>query len=99
MIIPPNFYRMNKKINSLLSLQPLVIVLKKIIAERKPGAKKLYEGLIYEVESKPELLKPMADTSVLSKNTELVETVLSTIFPPSTSSNQGMYAITLPFHT
>jgi hypothetical protein len=90
---------MNKKINSLLSLQPLVIVLKKMIAERKPGAKKLYEGLIYEVESKPELLKPMADTSVLSKNTELVETVLSTIFPPSTSSNQGMYAITLPFHT
>ncbi|HTM90790.1 MAG TPA: hypothetical protein VL095_00120 [Flavisolibacter sp.] len=90
---------MNKKINSLLSLQPLVVVLKKMITEGKPGAKKLYEGLIREIESKPGLLKPMADTSALSEDAELVETILSTIFPPSTSSNQGIYAITLPFRT
>lgn len=90
---------MNKRINSLLSLQPLVVVLKKMIAEGKPGAKKLYEGLIKEIESKPELLKPMPDTTALSNDAELVETILSTIFPPSTSSNQGTYAITLPFHT
>jgi hypothetical protein len=90
---------MIKTLNSLLSLQPLVAVLKKMIAEGKPGAKKLYEGLIREIESKPELLKPMADTSALIKDAELVETILSTIFPPSTSSNQGTYAITLPFHT
>jgi hypothetical protein len=90
---------MIKKINSLLSLQPLVDVLKKMIAEGKPGAKKLYESLIQEIESKPELLKPMADTTALFNDMELVETFLSTIFPPSTSSNQGNYAITLPFHT
>lgn len=90
---------MNKKINSLLSLQPLVAVLKKMITEGKPGAKKLYEGLIREIESKSELLKPMTDTAVLSQEGELVETILSTIFPPSTNSNQGTYAITLPFHT
>lgn len=99
LIIPPNFYQMNKKINSLLSLQPLVAVLKKMITEGKPGAKKLYEGLIREIESKSELLKPMTDTAVLSQEGELVETILSTIFPPSTNSNQGTYAITLPFHT
>jgi hypothetical protein len=86
-------------LNSLLSLQPLVTVLKKMISEGKPGARKLYEDLIREVESKPELLRPMADTSALSGDAELVETILSTIFPPSTSSNQGTYAITLPFHT
>jgi hypothetical protein len=90
---------MIKKVNSLLSLQPLVVVLKRMIAEGKPGAKKLYEGLIKEIESKPGLLKPMADTAALSNDAELVETILSTIFPPSTSSNQGTYAITLPFHT
>ena len=89
---------MIKTLNSLLSLQPLVVVLKKMIAERKPGAKKLYEGLIREIESKPELLNPMSDASVLEKDAELVETILSTIFPPSTSSNQGTYAITFPFH-
>src|SRR6476646_5209980 len=90
---------MIKTLNSLLSLQPLVVVLKKMIAEGKPGARKLYEGLIREIESKPELLIPMADTSALSKDPELVEAILSTIFPPSTSSNQGTYAITVPFHT
>ena len=90
---------MIKSLNSLLSLEPLVVVLKKMIAEGKPGAKKLYEGLIHEIQSKPELLKPMSNTIALEKETELVETMLSTIFPPSTSSNQGIYAITFPFHT
>ena len=90
---------MIKSLNSLLSLEPLTIVLKKMIAEGKPGAKKLYEGLIQEIESKPELLRPMSDIAALEQDTELVETILSTIFPPSTSSNQGIYAITFPFHT
>src|SRR5579875_1252190 len=83
--------------NSLLSLRPLVAVLKKMIAEGKPGAKKLYQGLINEIESRPELLQPMKDASVLEKDAELVETLLSTIFPPSTTSNQGAYAICFPF--
>jgi hypothetical protein len=90
---------MVKTLNSLLSLQPLVTVLKKMISEGKPGARKLYESLIREIESKPELLRSMPEASILSKDAELVETILSTIFPPSTSSNQGTYAITLPFHT
>jgi hypothetical protein len=72
---------MIKTLNSLLSLQPLVVVLKKMIAEGKPGAKKLYEGLIQEIESKPELLKPMADISPLARDAELVETILS-LLPP-----------------
>jgi hypothetical protein len=90
---------MVKCLNSRLSLEPLAIVLKKMIAEGKPGAKKLYEGLLREIESKPELLKPISTTAVLENDAELVETLLSTIFPPSTSSNQGIYAITFPFHT
>lgn len=90
---------MIKTINSLLSLQPLVVVLKKMIAEGKPGARKLYEALIGEIESRPELLKPMADSLALEKDPELVEALLSTIFPPSTNSNQGVYAITIPFRT
>src|SRR6476469_10037732 len=85
--------------NSLLSLQPLVAVLKKMVAEGKPGARKLYLGLINEIESKPELLKPLSDAQVLGKDAELVETLLSTIFPPSTTLNQGIYAITFPFRS
>src|SRR5678815_2210221 len=82
-----------------MCIRDRTIVLKKMIGEGKPGAKKLYEGLIREIESKPELLKPMSDTAALTKDAELIETILSTIFPPSTSSNQGIYAVTLPFHT
>lgn len=88
---------MTKTINSLLSLQPLVTVLKKMIVEQKPGAKKLYQYLINEIESKPELLQPMKDASILEQDSELVETILSTIFPPSTTSNEGTYAIAFPF--
>lgn len=83
--------------NSLLSFQPLVAVLKKMIAEGKPGAKKLYQGLINEIELKSELLQPMNDSALLLKDAELVETLLSTIFPPSTTLNQGTYAICFPF--
>jgi len=85
--------------NSSLSLKPLVDVLKKMIAANKPGARKLYNELIEEVEAKPDLLKPMQSSEVLMRNKELAETLLSTIFPPSTASNQGMYAIAYPFRS
>ncbi|HEY0041799.1 MAG TPA: hypothetical protein VGB71_14100, partial [Flavisolibacter sp.] len=83
--------------NSILSLQPLVKVLKRMIAEEKPGAKKLYQEILKEVEAIPELLEPVADKAFLGSHAELVEALLGCIFPPSTSSNQGLYAITYPF--
>src|SRR5215212_4578094 len=86
-------------IESFLSLRPLVAVLNKMIIEGKPGAKKLYQGLIKEIEARAELLEPMKDASLLEKDAELVETLLSTIFPPSTSSTQGIYAISFPFRS
>jgi hypothetical protein len=86
-------------INSLLSLQPLVSELKKMVAEDKPGARKLYDSLIKEVQAIPELLEPVQDISVLHQHSEIVEALLSTIFPPSTSANQGIYAISYPFHS
>ncbi|HUC81869.1 MAG TPA: hypothetical protein VMR70_13190 [Flavisolibacter sp.] len=83
--------------NSVLSLHPLVKVLRKMIAEEKPGARKLYQQIISDVEAVPELLEPVADVSLLKQHTELVEALLGCIFPPSTTSNQGLYAITYPF--
>lgn len=86
-------------INSQLSLRPLVLVLKKMIAEGKPGARKLYQSVVTEVEAIDELLQPTNDVSTLSRHELLVETLLSTIFPPSTSSSEGMYAVSFPFHS
>lgn len=83
--------------NSMLSLQPLVMVLKKMIVEGKPGAKRLYQGLLDEIERIPVLLQPIENTTVLKEHELLIETLLSTIFPPATASNQGIYAVCTPF--
>lgn len=88
-----------KGFNSILSLQPLVVVLKKMVTEEKPGARRLYEGLLTEIEKVPELQKPIRDTAILLKHEALVESLLATIFPPSTSANEGTYAISFPFRS
>ena len=85
--------------NSSLSLRPLVEVLKKMVAANKPGARRLYQGLIEEIEARPELLKPMQNAEPLMRCKELAETLLSTIFPPSTNSTQGIYAVAFPFRS
>lgn len=85
--------------NSFFSIQPLVSVLKKMIGEGKTGVRKLYQNLLQDIESQPELLKPIEDNRVLETHAELIETLLSTIFPPSTSATQGMFAVSFPFRT
>ncbi len=84
-------------INSLLSLKPLTSVLKRMISEDKPGARKLYQSLLEEIHAKPELLEPIEDVTVLMMHTELVETLLSTIFPPSSTTHEGIFAVSYPF--
>ena len=89
--------QIHQDFNSLLSLQPLVGVLRKMIAEGKPGARKLYEDLLQDIASKPDLLEPTDNLSILRDHAELVEALLSAIFPPSTTANEGLYAISFPF--
>ncbi|HVF97296.1 MAG TPA: hypothetical protein VM871_08255, partial [Flavisolibacter sp.] len=83
--------------NSILSLQPLIKVLKRMVDDEKPGARKMYQQLLDDVSAAPELLKPVQDLSFLKTHNELVQALLGSIFPPSTSVNQGLYAITFPF--
>ena len=83
--------------NSVLSFHPLIMVLKKMIAEGKPGAKRLYQGLLDELDAVPGLSKPIERPETLSEQAVLIETLLSTIFPPSTASSQGINAICYPF--
>ncbi len=68
-----------------------------MVDEDKPGAKKLYQDLLTEIEAQPDLLQPSINKEMLRQHGALVEALLATIFPPSISSNQGMYAITFPF--
>ena len=85
-------------INSLLSLKPLASVLKRMISEDKPGARKLYQTLLEEIQAKPELLEPIEDATILMMHTDLVETLLSTIFPPSSTTHEGIFAVSYPFN-
>ena len=85
-------------INSLLSLKPLVTVLEKMVAENKPGSSRFYAPLLKDLQAVPKLLEPIDDPGILMENAPLVETLLSTLFPPSTDEHDGLYAVSYPFH-
>src|ERR1043165_5669682 len=83
--------------NSQLSFQPLLDVLKKNISEGKPGAQKLYGELIEKIEAIPELLQPFSDLSLAKPYGEIIEMLLATLFPPSISEKESLYAVSIPF--
>ena len=83
--------------NSRICFQPLITSLKKT-AEDNPGAQKLYSGLIKSFESLPELLEPIEDMAILEKHSELVEMLLTTVFPPTNTEADNFYAVSMPFH-
>jgi len=83
--------------NSRLSFKSLVTALKKNIAESNPGVQKLYGRVVTEFESHPELMANIDDLSILDKNTEIIEELLASIFPPTSSSHENLYAVALPF--
>lgn len=84
-------------INSQLSFRPLVTALKKNIAEGNPGVQKLYGRVVEEFESHPELMQNITDLGTLLPHAELIEELLASIFPPTSSSHENLYAIALPF--
>ncbi|HEX7903565.1 MAG TPA: hypothetical protein VF487_06785 [Chitinophagaceae bacterium] len=92
---PGNLTIKESSFNSQLSFKPLVEALKKNIAEGNPGMKKLYGHVLEELNSHPELLLPITDLSVLEPHSELIEELLSAVFPPTTPNN--LHAVSLPF--
>ena len=89
----------SKSIHSLFSIKPLVQVLKKMMGEGKPGVRKLYGQLVTDLENAKGLQDTVNDEKTLEEHQELLETAFSTLFPPSTSANQGMYAVCFPFQS
>ncbi len=81
--------------NSNLSFYPLVMALKKNIGEGNPGMKKLYGNVVKEFESYPQLMSTITDLSMLAPHTELIEELLSAVFPPTTAN--FMYGVAIPF--
>ena len=57
--------------------------------------KKLYGRVVEEFESHPELMNTITDLSVLKPYSELIEELLSAVFPPTTANY--MYGVAIPF--
>ena len=81
--------------NSRLSFYPLVKALKKNIAEGNPGMKKLYGNVVQEFEAHPELMTTITNLDLLLPHSELIEELLSAVFPPTTAN--FMYGVAIPF--
>jgi hypothetical protein len=91
----PEHHYTNPAFNSLLSFRPLVAALKKNIEEGNTGMKKLYGHVVKELEAHHELLGTIHDLSLLDPHHELIEELLSAVFPPTTANY--MYGISYPF--
>ncbi len=81
--------------NSYLSFRPLVESLKHNIEHGNPGLRKLYGQVVQQFEQHPELLETITDFSVVDKHAELIQELLSAVFPPTTANY--MYGVSLPF--
>jgi hypothetical protein len=88
-------HRADPLLNSSLSFCPLVAALKKNIADGNPGMQKLYGQVVKELELHPELMQTITDLSVLKPQAELIQELLSAVFPPTTSNY--MYGVAFPF--
>lgn len=81
--------------NSRLSFRPLVESLKHNIEHGNPGLRKLYGQVVEQFEQHPELLEPIDDFTVVDNHAELIQELLSAVFPPTTANY--MYGVSLPF--
>ena len=83
--------------NSRFSLRPLYEAMKKNISQGNPGAEQLYGGMIEQIDAQPELLDPVEDFASLEPHRDLINAMLSTVFPPTAHINDGLFAVSFPF--
>jgi len=82
---------------SRLSFAPLLRLWESIAKEGRPGMKQVYQNLLEKVKQHPELLVPIEDDEVFHRHSELIEEMMTTIFPITVSDQQDLYAVSVPF--
>ena len=88
-------HRADPLLNSSLSFHPLIEALKKNMAEGNPGMQKMYGQVVKDLELQPALTGTISDLSVLLPHAELIQELLSAVFPPTTANY--MYGVAFPF--
>ena len=80
----------------ILSLKPLIDCVRKSLAESGPANSLQAEGVEKLLEAAPELYGPIKDIHVLRRHGDLVEKLMSFIFPPIFWENEAVAAV-IPF--
>lgn len=83
--------------HSRLSFAPLIRLWESIAAEGRPGMQQVYKNLLDKVKQFPELLAPIEDDTVLERHKELIEEMMTTIFPVTVSDQKDLFAVSVPF--
>ncbi len=86
------------KIKSNVSFLPLFRKWQKLIKSGKDGNRHLYQRLMEEISSYPELLEPISSEETLKNHAEVIERILATLFPVTFSDEEDMYAVLQPFN-
>ncbi|MGH7491089.1 MAG: GAF domain-containing protein [bacterium] len=81
----------------LFSLSPLIDFWHERVAQRQILNCDIAEKIQEELHKAPELLRPIEDFSVIAKHRELVDTLMSVVFPPA-FWNTSYSAAIAPFH-
>ncbi len=94
-------YELNKQADVLpftceLSLAPLVEFWQQAIADNHPMYRSLARPIQAALKKAPELMEPIADLSVIAEHQELVETLMTAVFPPASWDESCMAAL-VPF--
>ncbi|MCB1191276.1 MAG: GAF domain-containing protein [Leptospiraceae bacterium] len=85
------------QINSVLSLRPLIAYIQKSIREKCPQSD-YAKNLIKNIKKTPKLLEPIQDLSLLEDYHEVMDELMSFVFPPIFWKRDYLAAI-LPFET
>jgi hypothetical protein len=82
---------------SRLSFAPLLRLWETIAKEGRPGMQQVYKNLLEKVRQYPELLVAIEEDEVFHRHSELIEEMMTTIFPITVSDQQDLYAVSVPF--
>lgn len=94
---PPTVLENLPYISSRISFRPFINHLKETLPVVSETKERLYQFLISKFEAEPELLRDITDEDVLSRNSELLE-LLSTSLFPLICHDQNNFALATPYH-
>jgi len=83
--------------DSKVSFLPFINYLKEKSAGNSDTRSRFYNYLVEKFESEPALLKPVIDSSLLSKHADLLELVGTSLFPVVTDPEKNIFTFAVPY--